>query len=89
MLLKATLPLQGISLPLVWRFCSDREAHNLGPSGEQVTELDGSGVWQHTNVYANGQLIATYDQEGTQQLLHFHGSDPLGTRRVRPPRQEP
>lgn len=54
----------------------------LGQSGEQVTELDGSGNWQHTNVYATGQLLATYDQEGSQQLLHFNIGDPLGTKRV-------
>ena len=38
----------------------------LGLSAEQVTEMgmDASGVmaWQHTNVYALGQLIATYEQ---------------------------
>jgi len=54
----------------------------LGLSGEQVTEMgmDASGImaWQHTNVYALGQLIATYDNDG----LHFHLNDPLGTRRA-------
>ncbi|WP_263357652.1 Ig-like domain repeat protein, partial [Acidicapsa ligni] len=53
----------------------------IGPGGEQLTELDttsGSMAWAHTNVFAAGQLIATYDPDG----LHFHLSDPLGTRRV-------
>ena len=55
----------------------------LGLSSEQVTELgtdpDSGGMeWQHTNVYAAGKLIATYDPDG----LHFHLDDPLGTRRV-------
>jgi RHS repeat-associated protein len=54
----------------------------LGQSGEQVTEMgmDASGVmaWQHTNVYALGQLIATYDNDG----VHFYLNDPLGTRRA-------
>jgi RHS repeat-associated protein len=65
----------------------------LGPSGEQMTEMgmgsaassnstDGvttSGLaWQHTNVYAAGSLIATYDNDG----LHFYFNDPLGTRRA-------
>src|SRR6266851_1285953 len=54
----------------------------LGPSGEQITELDSSNQWKHTNVYAGGQLLATYDQEGSQQLLHFNISDPLATKRV-------
>jgi RHS repeat-associated protein len=54
----------------------------LGLGGEQITEVDGSGNWVHTNVFANGKLIATYDNEGGNQLLHFHLSDWLGTRRA-------
>jgi len=50
----------------------------IGPNGEQLSETDGSGNWLHTNVYAAGQLIATYDQGG----VHFQFSDWLGTRRV-------
>ena len=50
----------------------------LGPGGEQVTGLSGAGSWVHTNVWAAGKLDATYDTNG----LHFHFSDPLGTRRV-------
>ena len=33
---------------------------------------------QHTNVWAGGKLLATYDDNG----LHFYLDDPLGTRRV-------
>ncbi|MGA7830606.1 MAG: RHS repeat-associated core domain-containing protein [Terracidiphilus sp.] len=60
----------------------------LGPGGEQVTEMGMGGTtngattsgltWQHTNVYAAGTLIATYDNDG----LHFYLNDPLGTRRA-------
>jgi RHS repeat-associated protein len=54
----------------------------LGPSGEQVTEMamgaNNTMAWQHTNVYAAGTLLATYDNNG----LHFYLNDPLGTRRV-------
>jgi RHS repeat-associated protein len=59
----------------------------LGLSGEQLTEMGvdtraGSNAstlaWQHTNVWAGGKLLATYDADG----LHFHLADPLGTRRV-------
>lgn len=56
----------------------------LGASGEQLTETDGQGNWTHTNVYAAGSLIATYDADsrsGTQPL-HFQLADWLGTRRV-------
>jgi len=49
----------------------------IGPSGEQWSEVDQSGSW-HTNVFANGTLIATYDNNG----LHFQLHDWLGTRRV-------
>jgi RHS repeat-associated protein len=50
----------------------------IGPGGQAVTETDGSGNWQHTNVYAGSLLLATYDAQG----LHFYLADPLGTRRV-------
>jgi RHS repeat-associated protein len=54
----------------------------LGPGGEQVTEVgmdaNGNMAHQHTNVWAGGKLLATYDDNG----LHFYLDDPLGTRRV-------
>jgi len=53
----------------------------LGLGGEQVTEMAMSNnvmTWEHTNVYASGSLIATYDSDG----VHFHLDDPLGTRRA-------
>lgn len=53
----------------------------LGLGGEQVTEMgmnNGAMAWQHTNVYAAGSLLATYDSAG----LHFHLTDALGTRRA-------
>ncbi len=65
----------------------------LGPGGEQVTEMGVGGAsssnaadstttsglaWQHTNVWAGGKLLATYDNDG----LHFYFNDPLGTRRA-------
>ena len=53
-------------------------AYVIGPSGEQLTETDGNGNWQHTNVSAAGSLIATYDTVG----LHFQLGDWVGTRRV-------
>ncbi len=69
----------------------------LGPSGEQVTEMGVGGafegsttsglVWQHTNVWAGGKLLATYDGDtvsGTNLTggMHFYFDDPLGSRRV-------
>jgi RHS repeat-associated protein len=53
----------------------------LGPSGEDLTMFSVAGGvtnWQRTNVYAAGKLLATYDTTG----LHFHLTDPLGTRRM-------
>ncbi|HUY80629.1 MAG TPA: RHS repeat-associated core domain-containing protein [Acidobacteriaceae bacterium] len=44
----------------------------MAVSGSTIT-------WLHTNVYAVGRLIATYDQTG--KGLHFYQDDPLGTRR--------
>ena len=49
----------------------------LGQGGEELTQLDGNNNWQRTNVYGAGKLLATYDPVG----LHFHLTDPLGTRR--------
>ena len=63
-----------------------------GPGTEQMTEVDKSGssmVWEHTNVWAAGRLIATYDTNGSSTDgsfsnvgLHFYTNDPLGTRRA-------
>lgn len=50
----------------------------LGTSGVQLSEVSGAGQWLHSNIYAGGSLIATYDNQGT----HWHVSDWLGTRRV-------
>jgi RHS repeat-associated protein len=52
-----------------------------GEHGDQDTELNGSGVWQHTNVFAAGGLAATYDT-GAAATLNFNLSDWLGTKRV-------
>jgi RHS repeat-associated protein len=59
----------------------------LGLSNEQLTEeqLSQSGTWQwkHTNVYAAGTQIATYDVAPTgSPALHFQLEDWLGSRRV-------
>jgi RHS repeat-associated protein len=59
----------------------------LRPRNEQLTETDSSAstlVWQHTNVYAAGTLLATYDLTGNtpNDGLHFYFNDPLGTRRA-------
>ena len=53
----------------------------LDLSGNQMTEIsvgNGQSIWQHTNVTADGTLIATYDTTG----LHFYVNDALGSRRV-------
>jgi RHS repeat-associated protein len=52
-------------------------SYALGLDGEQVTEMNGSGQWVHSNVYA-GKLLATYDGQGTR----FQLEDALGSRRV-------
>jgi RHS repeat-associated protein len=49
-----------------------------GLNGEQVSETDGAGHWYHTNVFANGQLLATYGASET----FFALNDWLGTKRV-------
>jgi RHS repeat-associated protein len=60
----------------------------LGPSGEQLTETDGNGNWIHSNVFAAGMLISTYDMAPTgapavnAPAVHFQLEDWLGSRRV-------
>jgi RHS repeat-associated protein len=58
------------------------ETYVVGQNGEQVSELDSTGHWIHSNVYAGGQLLATYSQNGSSQLLHFNVTDHLGSKRV-------
>jgi len=53
----------------------------LDQQGHQVAEVDGYGTgraWEHSNVFANGELLATYDANGT----HFAFGDWLGTKRL-------
>jgi RHS repeat-associated protein len=57
---------------------SQTGSYVLGQSGEHITELDGSGNFLRSHVYANGQLLATYSNAGTE----FAFSDWLGTKRV-------
>jgi len=50
----------------------------LDTSGGQFVELDGLGNVLHTNIFANGQLIATYKNDNQ---TYFHFNDWLGNRR--------
>ena len=53
----------------------------LGPGGEQVTEYavsGGASTWTHTNVFAGGKLLATYNGSDT----YFALEDWLGSKRV-------
>ena len=62
------------------------EGYVVGPAGEQLSEMkwvnNGWSRWEHTNVYAGGKLIGTYDGNASAPTLHFHIDDPLGTRRA-------
>jgi RHS repeat-associated protein len=60
---------------------ADNTSWALGQGGEQVAEFSVSGstsTWKHSNVYAGGKLLGTYDGKG----LHFYLDDWLGTRRI-------
>jgi RHS repeat-associated protein len=53
----------------------------LDLGGNQATELTGplgSQTWLHSNVWAAGKILATYDSSG----IHFPLTDPLGTKRI-------
>ena len=68
-----------------------RPGEILDQAGYQVTEMgsdiNGSMAWAHTNVWAGGQLLATYSaitdtNNQPDAALHFYLNDWLGTRRV-------
>lgn len=50
----------------------------MDPSGEHLTETNGTGGWMHTNVFGDGKLLATYGGADT----YFAQSDWLGTKRA-------
>jgi RHS repeat-associated protein len=50
--------------------------------GDQVTEINGAGQWQHSNVFSAARLTATYDYNNGNGGLHYELADPLGTKRV-------
>ena len=50
----------------------------VGLAGEQLTETNGTGGWYHTNVFAGGQLLATYGGSDTYYALN----DWVGTKRA-------
>lgn len=67
------------------------ETYVLGQGGEELATMstqNGATSWQRANVYGADRLLATYDlvpdSTGTEivDALHFHLTDPLGTRRV-------
>ena len=65
------------------QFQSTETDYIVGPSGEQVTEMDmvnGTLTWKHTNAWASGKILATYDSATNNTL--FYLSDWLGTKRV-------
>ena len=55
-----------------------QESYILDQSGENISELDGSGNFLRSHVYAAGQLLATYVNNSTE----FVFNDWLGTKRV-------
>ncbi|WP_164981467.1 RHS repeat-associated core domain-containing protein [Silvibacterium dinghuense] len=50
----------------------------IGLDNEQLSEMDGSGNWLHTNVFEDGQLLATYKGSST----YFAMKNWLGTKRM-------
>jgi len=78
-----SIPAWGSCDPTLNGFQSISETdYVLGPSGEQAAEVamdaNNTMAWAHTNAWAGGKLLATYDPD----TLHFYFNDALGTRRV-------
>jgi RHS repeat-associated protein len=57
-------------------------SYALSLGGDQLDEMNTSGVWQHSNIFAMGKIHATYGVEQSTQTTRFHLNDWLGTRRV-------
>lgn len=59
-------------------------SYALGLGGEQVSELNGAGVWVHSNVFVGGRLMATYAGPGdaVSAGYYYHLTDWLGTQRM-------
>jgi RHS repeat-associated protein len=51
-------------------------------AGQQLTEVDSGNNWLHSNIYANGRQIGTFDGTVSNPALHYYFDDPLGTRRA-------
>jgi hypothetical protein len=47
-----------------------------GLNGEQMTETNGTTQWVHTNVFANGSLIATYPEMKRRSPFPYPCTDP-------------
>jgi len=53
----------------------------LGTGGQQITEVNGSGGWVHSNVYSTaGRLLATYTPNSSSYSYNL--TDWLGTKRM-------
>jgi RHS repeat-associated protein len=52
----------------------------IDQDGRQITQVSSTQAWQHTNVFANGELLATY--AASDGGLHFALNDWLGDKRV-------
>ena len=55
-------------------------AYIVGQSGEQLDETDGNGYELHSNTFAGGRLLFTYDENASEWGVAL--SDWLGTKRV-------
>ena len=56
------------------------ERYTLGQGGEQLVAINSSGNWEHTNVFAGGKLLGTFD--AGSDGFHYAFSDWLGTKRA-------
>jgi RHS repeat-associated protein len=52
-----------------------------GSGSAQTTELNGAGLWQHTNYFGGPAPMATWSSSGSWAFA-FHITDQLGSRRV-------
>jgi RHS repeat-associated protein len=71
--------ISGLSCNLSTNGFAVTENYILGPNSRQLSEMGAnSTIWKHTNVFAGGRLLATYNGSST----YFALGDWLGTKRV-------
>ena|GEM_PF-6382905 len=70
--------INGLSCNLSTNAFTLSKSYIYGATGELLTEMNANGAWDHSDVYADGRLLATYRDSNT----YFEFNDWLGSKRA-------